>query len=428
MQEATAVEDVKAILGNWGGDHALPGVLYRDPEVYETEVRRIFMRSWLYVGHQSQVPGRGDYFLFEIAGESVIVIRDAEGGINAMMNVCRHRGSRICDQPTGHESRLVCRYHGWTYGLDGGLRAAVACRRLRPVALGLRRAACTGIHGAHLRQLRRRAAGFRADRAGSRRAAPALWPRPCEGRSPPELSDHLELEARDRKLLRVLSLRTGAPRILGSAWTGGPVEADGSHAGGVMAARARVGLTQHTIRRSWLASGDLGVDRGFDRYPLLRGHLTGSRDGKPVAPLLGIDHRVRRRHDRPASGPDDLRLAYCDHVVLYRFTPRAPFLTDCEITWLVNESAREGTDYDGGADLALGRHDDRGQDDHRAEPGRRGFRFYVPGPLSPMEDFTRRFLQWYAAIMRETWPPRADRPADERGFPPHDALPARYRG
>ena len=85
--------NVKAILGNWDGDHALPGELYRDPEVYETEIRGIFMRSWLYVGHQSQVPGRGDYFLFEIAGESVIVIRNAEGGINAMMNVCRHRGS-----------------------------------------------------------------------------------------------------------------------------------------------------------------------------------------------------------------------------------------------------------------------------------------------------------------------------------------------
>src|SRR5262249_32633784 len=47
-----------------------------------------------------------------------------EDRINALLNVCRHRGSRICDTPTGHESRLTCRYHGWTYGLDGSLRAA----------------------------------------------------------------------------------------------------------------------------------------------------------------------------------------------------------------------------------------------------------------------------------------------------------------
>ena len=75
-------------------------------------------------GTQSQIPQRGDYFLFNIAGESVIVVRDGEGQINALLNVCRHRGSRICDEATGRASRLVCRYHGWTYGLDGSLRAA----------------------------------------------------------------------------------------------------------------------------------------------------------------------------------------------------------------------------------------------------------------------------------------------------------------
>ena len=101
-----------------------PGVLYKDTALYEAEIRQIFLKSWLYVGHQSQIPERGDYFLFEIAGESVILVRDAEGRINALLNVCRHRGSRICDKATGHEARLTCRYHGWTYGLDGSLRAA----------------------------------------------------------------------------------------------------------------------------------------------------------------------------------------------------------------------------------------------------------------------------------------------------------------
>jgi nitrite reductase/ring-hydroxylating ferredoxin subunit len=114
------------MLESWDGDHALPGGPYRDPEVYETEIRRIFLRSWLYVGHQSQVPGRGDYFLFEIAGESVIVIRNAEGGINAMMNVCRHRGSRICDQPTG--GWCAATTAGPTGSTAGSVRQ-VTCRR-----------------------------------------------------------------------------------------------------------------------------------------------------------------------------------------------------------------------------------------------------------------------------------------------------------
>ena len=98
------------------------------------------LKAWHYVGHHSMVPERGDYFLFEMAGESVIVVRDGEGGINAFMNVCRHRGSRICDATAGRESRFTCRYHGWTYGLDGSLKAAA---RMPPGTdrskLGLRR-------------------------------------------------------------------------------------------------------------------------------------------------------------------------------------------------------------------------------------------------------------------------------------------------
>ena len=116
--------ELKKILDSWQRGHALPRAVYQDPEIYESEIRRIFLKSWQYVGHASQIPQRGDYFLFEIAGESVILVRDGEGKINALLNVCRHRGSRICDLPEGREARLTCKYHGWTYGLDGSLRAA----------------------------------------------------------------------------------------------------------------------------------------------------------------------------------------------------------------------------------------------------------------------------------------------------------------
>jgi Rieske 2Fe-2S family protein len=164
-----------------------------------------------------------------------------------------------------------------------------------------------------------------------------------------------------------------------------------------------VGLTRHVLRRSWLDAGEVGIDRGFDRYPLLRGHLTGSRDGKPVAPLLGsitgYDGGTTDLH----LGPVTFGLAYCDHVVLYRFTPRGLRSTDCEITWLVNGTAREGVDYDRAnltwlwdvttiADKTIIERNQAGVDS----------RFYVPGPLSPMEDFTRRFLEWYVATMRGT--------------------------
>ncbi len=117
-------ESLKDVFEGYRPGRALPGAAYKDPGVYELEVRHIMLKAWHYAGHQSQVRERGDYFLFEIAGESVIVLRDGEGRINAFLNVCRHRGSRICDAAEGHETRLVCRYHGWAYGLDGSLKTA----------------------------------------------------------------------------------------------------------------------------------------------------------------------------------------------------------------------------------------------------------------------------------------------------------------
>ena len=123
-REGSVSEALQRLFEEYRPGHALPGVAYKDPGIYELEVRHMMLKAWHYVGHQSMVAERGDYFLFEIAGESVIVVRDGQGGINAMMNVCRHRGSRICDAPAGHEARFTCPYHGWTYGLDGALKGA----------------------------------------------------------------------------------------------------------------------------------------------------------------------------------------------------------------------------------------------------------------------------------------------------------------
>src|SRR5262245_34354389 len=94
-------------------------------------------------GHASQIPKPGDFFLLELAGESIILIRDAKGAIHAHYNVCRHRGSHVLLQPEGNARALTCRYHGWTYAPDGSLQAAprmpesfdTECHGLKPCAL-----------------------------------------------------------------------------------------------------------------------------------------------------------------------------------------------------------------------------------------------------------------------------------------------------
>src|SRR5262245_42690752 len=103
----------------------LPRHFYTDPEFYKTEVERFFFGRWICTGRADQIPNAGDFFTRSVAGESVIVTRDASAGIVALFNVCRHRGTRLCDTAEGHfTERIQCPYHAWTYVLAGRLLAA----------------------------------------------------------------------------------------------------------------------------------------------------------------------------------------------------------------------------------------------------------------------------------------------------------------
>jgi Rieske 2Fe-2S family protein len=103
----------------------LPARYYTDPAVFQEEMERFFCRMWVCAGRAEQIPKPGDYFLREIAGESIIITRDSSGSIRAFYNVCRHRGTRMCTAPEGtFAGRIQCPYHGWTYGLDGRLVGA----------------------------------------------------------------------------------------------------------------------------------------------------------------------------------------------------------------------------------------------------------------------------------------------------------------
>jgi Rieske 2Fe-2S family protein len=109
------------------GQHTLAREYFTSDEIFRSERERIFFRSWLLVGHASQLEQPGSYFLFELDRESVIVLRDGSGTIRAFHNHCRHRGSRLCQEATGTlGTSILCPYHAWSYGLDGALRAVPA--------------------------------------------------------------------------------------------------------------------------------------------------------------------------------------------------------------------------------------------------------------------------------------------------------------
>ena len=116
---------------------------YCDPALFKADLASVFGNQWLLAGHVSQIPETGDFFLFEIGGESIIVVREDENRINAFFNVCRHRGSRICLEAAGRKRLLVCPYHAWSYALDGRLKSA----RLMPDEFDANK---FGLHPCHI--------------------------------------------------------------------------------------------------------------------------------------------------------------------------------------------------------------------------------------------------------------------------------------
>lgn len=107
------------------GSMTLPQEYYISGAIFDLEVERILKQHWYCAGHESRIRSAGEYFLLNILDESLIVVRDRQGQVRAHYNVCRHRGTRICEEGQGRFSGSIqCSYHAWTYGLDGKLIGA----------------------------------------------------------------------------------------------------------------------------------------------------------------------------------------------------------------------------------------------------------------------------------------------------------------
>lgn len=135
--------DAAALVARRRPGHALEGPFYTSPELFDLDVEAVFARHWVFVATEPEIRETGDFVTVDLGRYSVIVIRDDDGTVRALHNVCRHRGSRVLADERGSVGNLVCGYHQWTYGTDGTLLHAgkqppgfdKACFGLKQVAV-----------------------------------------------------------------------------------------------------------------------------------------------------------------------------------------------------------------------------------------------------------------------------------------------------
>lgn len=123
--------DVQTGIPDLIGEGRVHRSIYTDPAIFAMEMKRIFTRTWVFIGHESEVPHAGDYKTDTVAGQPIVMTRDEEGTVHVLFNRCRHRGAKVCNLPYGNSSTFSCLYHGWTFSNKGDL-IAVPSRQLCP--------------------------------------------------------------------------------------------------------------------------------------------------------------------------------------------------------------------------------------------------------------------------------------------------------
>jgi len=395
-------QKIAALIDTQPARTSLDQAFYTDNDIYQRDVEQVYLKSWLYAGHMSEIPRIGDWFLFEMAGESVIIVRSGDNEVSALLNVCRHRGSKICLEKQGCSKKLVCRYHGWSYSLDGRLHSAAHMPDdFDKSAIKLKKIHTEILEGMVYINFSEQPAPFEPIRDG---LTDCLRPYRLDKarvahRQTYSIDANWKLSVEN--YTECYHCAPSHPEYTRGHSLAKPGARSVELMKEVMSRAEACGLSGEAVNCVYLDEPGFGSGYAFERYPMWRGHITGSEDGQPVAPLMGEIKDYDGGTTDFQIGPVTFALAYCDYVVIYRFTPVSLDRSECDITWLVNGDAEEGKDYDKAAltwlwdvtTLA-----DKRIIEYNAEGVKS--RFYEPGPYSKMEEYTWQFMSWYLQAIR----------------------------
>ena len=399
-----------ASVANWLSNdrkgHTLPRGLYVSDEAFAFDTQVMLKSVWLYACTVAHVKNAGDYFVFELAGNSIIILRGRDNEVRAFWNSCRHRGAKICLEQSGRAPRLMCPYHQWTYGLDGKLLAArsmaedfdKADHGLNPVAL---------------------------ENVGGLIFICLSDNPPPIGRVKADIADQIAVYGLEKLKVAVQDdyiddanwklvmennrecyhCDVGHPElisVLGTTGFGKDAPADDY---------------LETKRAEWQA---LGIDHDVIEFPdgwwhrvarlaLANGAVTQSIDGKLACQkLIGPFKAPETSSLSVWTQPNSWHHFCCDHVVTFSLTPIGPDKTLLRTSWLVHEDAVEGVDYNPDHLAALWRATNV-QDGHFSMVNHQGIASdgYLQGPYAVEENLVEDFKDFYvdrakAALKAET--------------------------
>ena len=378
---------------------------YTDPSIYDIDLETFFYNQWIFVGHESQIKNTGDYFLFEIGNESIIIIRDKNSNINCFYNVCRHRGSHICIEKEGKTKKLVCPYHAWAYDLEGNLISArMMDEKFIKKDWNLNKCSSKVYEGLIFINLSENPDDFNKfinpvkdfiELHGLSKSKIAFKKTyPTSGNWKLTLDNFHEcyhcLPAHP-EYCQVHSKEY--IQAYGAGNNTGPESIEFSN--------QLKEWNKKTENLGYLTGefSDEGFSNFFrsaERTPFDGDRLSETKDGKPGSILMGKFKEFDGGYTTVGTSPFNSIIMSNDFATTFTFIPRGPMETDVEIMWLVHEDAIEGKDYD--LNNLIWMWDQTTIADKKIiENNQKGVmsKKYIPGPLSKMELGLKKLKKWY---------------------------------
>jgi Rieske 2Fe-2S family protein len=385
---------------------SMPQAFYLDASIYQAELDAIWRRGWLMAGHSCEVPNPGDYLTLSVGADSLIVIRDDAGQVQAFHNLCRHRGTRLLENDAGHVGRIVCPYHQWTYTRDGRL---ASCRDMQDdldrATLGLHACQAQELEGLIFISLCDHPPDFAP---AATMLAPMLRPQGLARAKVAKSIDYLinanwkivwennrecyHCDVNHPQYVKANFDRHDDPNAETEQRLTSAVQR-----GDLALATQGLNITHQQTGIAEFPDPAGRIWYSINRTPLAEGYVTESMDGRQVAPLMGDYAAADVGTLRIRALPNFWNHSSCDHSVTTRLLPAGIDRTLARVTWLVDAQAAHGRDYELASLLPFWQLTSE-QDWRLCEAVQLGVRSsrYGPGPLNQSQEYNvEAFIRWY---------------------------------